>query len=118
MSLPAPKAVYESSSPKEQVARPQILLADDCEATRDVIKLILDAEYEVITCNNGRVAWERIEQDENVRALVTDITMPELDGVELTERIRKSDNPRIKDIPVIVMTGGADKDVRRRAFVS
>jgi two-component system, cell cycle response regulator len=119
MSTPASKAFPESPAPAETSSvRPQIIVADDCDDTRDVIKLMLQNEYEVLTCGNGQSAWEQLEQSEDVKALVTDFSMPELDGVALTERIRKSDNPRIKDLPVIVVTGATDKEVRRRAFVN
>lgn len=118
MSIPATKAIFETPPPVAvSGARPRIMLIDDCDDTRGVIKLILESEYDVLDCNNGLSAWEQIEQGTDVKAIVTDINMPGLDGIELTDRVRKSDNPQIKDIPVIVITGAADQDVRRRAFV-
>jgi two-component system, cell cycle response regulator len=119
MSIPASKAVFESPPPAATSGvRPRIIVADDCDDTRDVIKLMLQNEYDVLACDNGQNAWEQLEQSEDIKALVTDVSMPELDGVALTDRIRKSDNPRIKDLPVIVITGATDKEVRRRAFIS
>lgn len=78
-----------------------ILFVDDEESIIDIAHTFFTGRgYQVLTANNGREAAELISQ-RRVDCCFTDINMPEMDGLELAEHIRKHDNT----IPVIVMTG-------------
>lgn len=78
-----------------------ILFVDDEESIIDIAHTFFTGRgYHVLTANNGREAAELISQ-RRVDCCFTDINMPEMDGLELAEHIRKHDNT----IPVIVMTG-------------
>jgi DNA-binding NtrC family response regulator len=80
----------------------KILFVDDEKDFRDGMKEYLRAsEIEVDVADNGRTAWHRIT--ENVYdVVVTDILMPEMDGFDLIEKIKK-EHPEIQ---IIAMTGG------------
>ena len=67
--------------------------------------------YKVIAANNGREAFASLKM--HVPTLViTDITMPEMDGYELCRRIK--DEPKLRDVPVILLTSLSDpKDILR-----
>lgn len=83
---------------KEEYA---ILVVDDEEAIRDVAEGFFNRKgYRVHTAANGREALEVLEKVK-VHCCFTDISMPEMDGLELAEAIRKKDNT----LPVVVMTG-------------
>jgi putative nucleotidyltransferase with HDIG domain len=78
-----------------------ILFVDDEESIIDIAHTYFTGRgYHVLTACNGREAADLISQ-RRVDCCFTDINMPEMDGLELAEHIRKFDNT----IPVIVMTG-------------
>lgn len=97
--------------------RPRVLIADDCDGTREVVAKMLGDGYESVVLDNGTSAWERIEADASIAALITDIEMPGLNGYELMERVRQSGDARVRALPIIAITGSVDNETRRRAFV-
>jgi two-component system chemotaxis sensor kinase CheA len=90
-------------------AAPRVLVADDSLTTRTLVKTILEAAgYRVLVALDGAHAW-RILQAEGADAVVSDVEMPELDGVGLTEAIRAA--PRLRGLPVILVTSrGSELD--------
>lgn len=90
---------------------PVILLAEDSTFFRkQVAGMISERGYEVIDCEDGLIAWETLNSGEyDFDLLVTDIEMPNMDGFELSERIKQSS--QWKQMPVIALTslaGAAD----------
>lgn len=82
-------------------AQGKILFVDDEENILEIAKEYFEQKgYPVLTATNGLEAVKVLAQ-ESIACCFTDINMPEMDGLELAERIRLSDNT----IPVIVMTG-------------
>jgi len=66
----------------------KILVVDDDEITREMLAMTLRSEgYNVITANDGQQALEIITQDK-VRMIISDWTMPGMDGIELCRRVR------------------------------
>jgi len=80
----------------------KILVVDDEKPIRDILKEFLDRSnrYMVLTAQDGFEALQIIAR-ENIDCCFTDISMPGMDGLELTQRIQAMDNT----IPVVVMTG-------------
>ena len=79
----------------------KILLVDDERSILDVASEYFTLKgYEVLTATNGREAMDIINQG-SIDCCFTDINMPEMDGLELAELIRRKDN----SVPVIIMTG-------------
>ncbi len=65
----------------------RILVADDDSVTLDLIKRALEGDgHEVITVGDGSEACQRLEDGEVFDLIVTDVDMPELDGIALAER--------------------------------
>lgn len=90
-----------------------ILIVEDSTTTARSEQLILQsAGYKTTVAQNGREALEKMEKGKP-DLVVTDITMPVLDGFELVARMKKND--RYKDIPIIVVTGREDETDRRRS---
>jgi DNA-binding NtrC family response regulator len=88
-----------------------ILVVDDDEAVRNVLKTILESSgYTVSLAANGRVAMEMM-QDGNFDLIITDLVMPEQEGIETIKRIRK-EYPSIR---VIAMSGAFGGDYLRIA---
>jgi DNA-binding NtrC family response regulator len=83
-----------------------ILIIDDDAAVSRTLSLILTrAGYKVITVNNGRKGLDMLSDGE-FDLVLTDIIMPELDGIEAIRRIR-SDHPGLR---IIAMSGGGQID--------
>jgi CheY-like chemotaxis protein len=80
----------------------RLLIVDDNADTRQSMKLLLErAGYEVEVAQNGARALE-VQRERSAQILITDIFMPELDGLETISRFR-SEFPGVK---IIAMTGG------------
>jgi two-component system cell cycle response regulator CpdR len=92
---------FEKRVPEAQMAR--ILLAEDDEDMRRfLVKALERAGYDVIDYDNGASAYERL-REEPFSLLLTDIVMPEMDGIELARRATEID----PDLKVMFITGFA-----------
>jgi two-component system cell cycle response regulator CpdR len=81
----------------------RILLAEDDEDMRRFLTRALEnAGYNVVSFNNGRDAYERL-REEPFQLLLTDIVMPEMDGIELARKAAELD-PELK---IMFITGFA-----------
>jgi DNA-binding NtrC family response regulator len=84
-----------------------ILLVEDMAALRNMTRDFLGLMgYEIITAENGREALE-VLQSRSIGLVVTDVTMPEMGGVELVRRGRKLHS----DLKVIFSSGHGDVDL-------
>lgn len=80
----------------------RIMTVDDSATIRQMVALTLrDAGYEVVEAVDGRDALRLLAQ-ESVDMLITDLNMPNLDGVGLIREVRK--NPAHRFIPIIMLT--------------
>ncbi len=85
------------------VSMNKILLAeDDNDMRRFLAKALANAGYEVVSYDNGASAYERL-REEPFTLLLTDIVMPEMDGIELARRATELD----PDLKVMFITGFA-----------
>jgi len=98
------------------LTRPRVLVADDSRVIRMAINKILGAEYDLVEVGDGESAWDRVRDDTEIQALVTDIEMPNVDGYELICRIRGAEDSRLRELPVIAITGAEDEETKQRAF--
>ena len=97
----APPAAAEA--PKEaSVGRGRLLLVDDDPLVRELVgEQLRCAGFSVTVCGEGRTAIERLDSGLAVDLLLTDFSMPEMNGVTLAREARKR-RPRL---PVVVLTG-------------
>lgn len=85
----------------------KIIVAEDNKVSAKLLEKILSKSgYEVISAENGRDAWEKIQKT-GARILLTDWMMPELNGIELCTKIRNADLPAY--IYIIILTARTDK---------
>jgi two-component system cell cycle response regulator len=96
------------------VARPCILVVDDSRLIRRSITKILGEHYELIEAADGEDGWEKLVQSNAIKMVISDLSMPRLDGFGLLNRLRTSQIQRLNDIPVIVLTGNEDDDPTRQ----
>lgn len=80
---------------------PTILTVDDCIITQKVLKKVLGSGYRVISAENAVDALLTIYQ-QPVDLLVLDVSMPDIDGLELCRTLRQM--PKFDRIPIIMLT--------------
>ena len=91
----------------EESIKRKVLIVDDSTTTRILQRNILKAAgYEVDVAVNGFEALSKIAC-EDFDIIISDVEMPEINGIELTERLRH--NERLKNIPVILVTSLASE---------
>ena len=94
----------------------RILLAEDVELNAEILIDMLELEnIKVDHAENGKMAVELFEQSTAgiYSAILMDVRMPEMDGLEATKAIRALDREDAKRIPVIALTANAfDEDVQ------
>nr|AQQ74931.1 hypothetical protein [uncultured bacterium] len=103
---------------KEKQELPSILLVEDSPTTAVLLSKYLAGAYHLLHAKDGAEAWQLLEQMTDVELVVTDINMPRLTGHQLLVKIRKSEEPRFKNLPVIVMTTTEDSTDRNLAFLN
>jgi len=111
----------EMKAEKTEMAAPatdkvRVLVADDSRVIRKAINKILSNEFELIEAEDGETAWEHLLKDDSIEVLVSDIEMPRLDGYSLICRVRAAEAERVRNVPIIVITGADDELTRERAF--
>lgn len=95
--------------------KPRVLIADDSRIVRATLIKHIQGMFDFCEAVDGEQAWERLLLDQSIRVVITDLTMPKLDGYGLLERIRTSKVSRISNLPVVVVSGSDEQEERERA---
>jgi diguanylate cyclase (GGDEF)-like protein len=93
----------------------KVLIVDDSKFVRTTFNRILSTSFEVREVADGEAGWQAIETDPSIVMVVSDIDMPKLDGFGLLERVRGSQDPRIKAMPIIIISGNQNEGAKKRA---
>ena len=88
--------------------KPTILVVEDNLDSRQFLKRSLDDEYNIVTAANGKEALRELGQHSEVKLILTDVMMPEMDGIELFRHIRNNIN--YSHIPVILLTAKSGEE--------
>lgn len=97
---------------------PQILLVEDSNTSTAIVARLLRDQCEVLRAVDGMQAWDILRTDNTIELVLTDVEMPRLNGLELLRKIRASDSPRLRNLPVIVMTTTDNGANRQLAFAN
>lgn len=106
---------FQTPPPADEPQRiPRILLAEDSTFFRQqLVAFLEEAGYEVVACEDGQIAWDRLAEDpQSFDLIVTDLEMPNMDGLEFASRVKTTS--ATCHLPVVAVTSLAtDEDVRR-----
>ncbi|MHB2267801.1 response regulator [Aliihoeflea sp. PC F10.4] len=109
------KSCAETPEPETQKLGIDVLVAEDNEVNQLVFRQILEEiglTFEIV--ENGKLALERYKQS-GARLIVMDVSMPVMDGLETTRRIREMDTGEVS-VPIIGVTAHALKGDRDRCL--
>ena len=94
---------------------PQLLVVDDSEMNREILKEILGKEYRILEACDGEEALKMLEQyGTEISLVLLDIIMPKMDGFEVLAYMNR--DKWIKDIPVIMISSEGSESYIRRAY--
>ena len=93
--------------------RQKILIVDDSELIREMLKAILGEEYDYAEAEDGAQAILMLQQDMNIDLLL-DINMPKIDGFGVLERLNQF--RWIEELPVIMISATEDRAVIERCY--
>ena len=106
-----------SAKRKTDLKGRRVLLAEDVAVNAEIILMLLSMrEVDADLAENGRTAVDLFDSHEPgyYDAILMDMRMPEMDGLEATRHIRAMDRSDAKSIPIIALTANAfDEDVQR-----
>ncbi|MDA8124952.1 MAG: response regulator [Deltaproteobacteria bacterium] len=90
----------------------RVLVVDDSRTVRKLVRKALEESgFQVATAENGREALSRIAE-QRPDLIISDLDMPELNGVELCRRLRA--DPELALIPFVIMSANGDRSMMRR----
>jgi len=97
----------------------EILVVDDSKVIRIAARKMLGTDYIIHLAEDGLIGWEMLQQNSAISVVFTDLSMPNLDGMDLLNNIRTSSNYNIANLPVIIMTGQDDtEDTKEKVFAA
>jgi CheY-like chemotaxis protein len=119
--VPAPAHVPAPTSPASAAPTPAasapgatraVLVVEDDSATRDMVVRALASKYTVYAASDGKVAMDTLALIPAPDAIVCDVMMPQMDGLEFAKAVKTSG--RFKSVPIIFLTAldGASDVVR------
>ena len=88
-----------------------IVVAEDSPPNRTILTLLLrKLGFNVLECEDGQIAWDAIDKnrDKKIVAVVSDIMMPNMDGMELLRRTRG--DGQFAKLPFVFVTAVSEKD--------
>ena len=104
-----------SVAPVTTIPKQRVLIVDDSRIVRTTIGRLIRKSFDVREEADGEAGWQAISTDPSIVVVFSDIQMPKLDGFQLLERMRTSQDPRVKTMPVIVISGDEEDATKKRA---
>lgn len=102
---------FETPAPAD---RTRILVVDDSRLMRVAVRKILKDGFDLVEAADGEDGWDTLVHDPSIEVVISDLSMPHLDGFGLLQRIRNSGADRIREIPVVIITGNEDDEATKQ----
>lgn len=99
----------------EMSGLPRVLIVDDSRVGRVSLMQHVRGHFEVREESDGESAWQTLVLDQSIRAVVSDLQMPKMDGFALLERLRGSKLRRLQQMPFILVSGEESEEERAKA---
>ncbi|EPV8106661.1 response regulator [Campylobacter lari] len=89
----------------------KLLVVDDSSTMRRIIKntLVRLGHKDVLEAEHGVEAWDLLSQNDDIKVLITDWNMPEMNGLELVKKVRAEE--KYADMPIIMVTTEGGNEV-------
>lgn len=97
------------------VPQKRVLVVDDSRFVRTTFRSILSTAFAVREEADGEAAWDAVASDPSIVMVFTDLDMPRLNGFGLLQRIRSAGEARIRELPVVVISGNEEPKTKERA---
>ena len=94
---------------------PRVLIVDDSRMVRAMIIKRIREHYDFREEVDGEAGWQALVLDHSIHLVISDLSMPILDGYGLLTRIRESKLARIRDMPVVIISGEESEEALERA---
>lgn len=98
--------------------KPILLVVDDSRLMRVAARKILKEDFDILEAGDGEQAWESLQANPRINLVMSDLSMPNLDGLGLLKRIREAEQDYVRTLPVIIVTGAEDDDGSRQTALS
>ncbi len=92
-----------------------ILIVDDSRMVRATLSKHLQDHFTILEAADGQEAWDVLLKNPSINLLISDLSMPILDGLGLLRLVRESTDLRIASLPVMIISGEEDGNTRQRA---
>jgi len=99
-------------------SKPTVLVVDDSRLMRLAARKILKNDFEILEAEDGEAAWDTLNDRSDITLVMSDLSMPNLDGLGLLKKIRESSQPELKELPVIIVTGAEDDDGSKKTALA
>ncbi len=99
-------------------SKPTVLVVDDSRLMRLAARKILKNDFEILEAEDGEAAWDTLNDRSDITLVMSDLSMPNLDGLGLLKKIRESSQPDLKELPVIIVTGAEDDDGSKKTALA
>lgn len=114
-------SVNEEDNVDTDITGMRFLVAEDNDLNMEIIEFLLtDRGAQVVPAKNGKEALDKFESAEKgtFNAVLMDLMMPVMNGLEATKKIRASSHPEAKTIPIIAMTANAFAEDEERCLAA
>ncbi len=91
-----------------------ILVVDDIEINRLILSQIFEEDYHIMEAADGGQAMEIINSREDITALLLDLLMPNMNGLDVLKELNKND--RIKNLPVFLITAAESEEMLMEGY--
>ena len=94
----------------------KVMIIDDDEMTLDIIRALLEDDYEVIKMKSGVEALSKLKASPDVDIIILDMMMPEIDGLRVLKSLKE--DPVLSKIPVILFSSLDGNNFEAEGYIS